>query len=129
MGVDSTDLKSGKGLILHRSLPGHGGPINRFGWSPDGTKIATPSHDHTIVIWDVETGPTMHVCRTADEPVWSVAWAPDGKSVATGHDNGAVTIWDASSGQCVKTVRSQQQAIFGLAWSPDSTLLVSSSRD
>jgi WD40 repeat protein len=45
-----------RGVKLVRTLRGHTGTIGRIAWSPDGRTLASPSHDKTIRIWDVETG-------------------------------------------------------------------------
>src|ERR1700733_7470393 len=37
-------------------LDGHSGPVTSVAFSPDNKLIATGSHDHAIIVWDVETG-------------------------------------------------------------------------
>ena len=38
------------------NLEGHTASVRSANFSPDGTNIASGSHDKTIKIWDIETG-------------------------------------------------------------------------
>ncbi len=38
------------------AFTGHTGPVSGGGWSPDGTRLLTTSHDNTARIWDAATG-------------------------------------------------------------------------
>jgi WD40 repeat protein len=60
---------------------GMSGRVGRFGWSPDGGRIATPSRDGRVVIWDAVSGKPL-VERDIGRPLTAVAWSPDGRSVA-----------------------------------------------
>ncbi len=55
----------------------HDNSVWSLDWSPDGSKLATGSIDHTIKIWDV---PKQSVVRNIDVKgnVRDVAWHPDG---------------------------------------------------
>src|SRR6185503_2740474 len=49
------------GLTLQRILPKHTEAIFRLAWSPDGQRLASPSKDGRVRIWDVESGECVAV--------------------------------------------------------------------
>jgi streptogramin lyase len=67
-------------------------------FSPDGTTVATASHDATARLWDPATG----TCRTTltghTDRVWGVAFSPDGTTVATTSDDATARLWDTATG-------------------------------
>jgi len=67
-------------------LRGHAKRIQKFAWSPDGSRLATPSEDGTVVIWDSKTG-TPKAERAFGQPALAVAWSPDGDSLAVTIDD------------------------------------------
>jgi hypothetical protein len=63
---------------IHELTPLLGG----FGFSPDGTRIATASDDNTARVWDSASG--HELARLAHEArVYGVAFSPDGTPIAT----------------------------------------------
>jgi small GTP-binding protein len=82
-----------KGWNRLRGLRGHEQPIGRFAWSPDGAKIATPSGDGRVVIWDAATGKPL-VERDIGRPVTAVAWSPDGRAIAVTVEDSLPTEYD-----------------------------------
>jgi hypothetical protein len=70
-------LLKGTTLLTYR---GHKEWVRAVAWSPDGTKIASGSHDKTIHIWDTQTGNLLHVYQGHSWMVTGVAWSPDGSS-------------------------------------------------
>src|SRR2546423_1585538 len=71
-------------------LQGHTKIINRIAWSPDGRKIASPSTDQQIRIWDADTGEMLHICKGYEESVLCVAWSPNGQILASGYNDGTI---------------------------------------
>jgi cytochrome c len=76
---------------------GHRAPIVSLAASPDGTKLASASWDHTVRIWSLNDG-TQQVLEGHTQNVNGVAFTPDGKSlVSVGYDL-QLRIWPCAGG-------------------------------
>jgi WD40 repeat protein len=64
-------------------------------YSPDGKCLASGSKDHTVKVWDAQTGEEL-LSLPVSAPARSVAFSPDGHRLAAGTVGGTVTIWDAT---------------------------------
>jgi WD40 repeat protein/tRNA A-37 threonylcarbamoyl transferase component Bud32 len=79
-----------------RRLYGHSNNVDHPAFSPDGQRIASPSHDRTIKLWDVSTGQEVLTLRGHTAAVFAVAFSPDGRRLASASLDGTVRIWDAT---------------------------------
>jgi len=117
------------GFKLRCVLRGHEGWIGRIGWSPEGRRIASPSEDGTIRIWDAKTGEEIRVLTGHEGPVWSVAWSADGGRIASGGADKTVRLWDAGSGKLLATLEGHERTVYSVSWSAEGRRLVSGSKD
>ena len=46
-------------LVLH----GHSAPVVACDWMCDGRQLVTGSWDHTALLWDCDTGQTIHTLK------------------------------------------------------------------
>ena len=111
----------------------HGRNVRTVAFSPDGTRVATASHDlstgltdsqlSSIQIWDAATGGRL------GPPIWRYRWvsalafSPDGRVLAAGDYGRAVGFWDATTGRPVGAPLVQRGIVFSLAYSPDGKTL------
>lgn len=65
-----------------------------FAFSPDGTKIATASPDHNILICDVNTGTCLHTFTGHTDIINTMDW--HGDKIISGSEAGEVVLWDLS---------------------------------
>ncbi len=91
------NVKSGK---CYSTLSGHSDAVCGVCFSPDGSKLASCSHDTTLKIWNVitskstlkkiwrtMTGNTCQSTLTLDSMARSVAFSPDGSKIAAAYSN------------------------------------------
>ncbi|MGI5214916.1 NB-ARC domain-containing protein [Plantactinospora sp. CA-290183] len=114
---------------LRRTLTGHTSSIKALAVSPDGTWLATASHDRTVRIWDPATGTCRHTLTGHTEWVTAVAVSPDGTWLATASHDDTVRIWDPATGTCQHTLPGHTSSMTAVAVSPDGTWLATTSHD
>src|SRR5262249_3377761 len=68
-------------------LAGHKAPVVALSVSPDGTRLASASWDHTARLWPLAAGATRRVTEGPPQNVNGVALAPDSRAlVPVGYD-------------------------------------------
>ena len=63
-------------------------------FSPDGTKVASGSHDKTVKLWDVESGEEIRSLERHSDYVTSVSFSPEGYKLASGSHDKTIKIWE-----------------------------------
>ncbi|ELU45068.1 WD40 domain-containing protein [Rhizoctonia solani AG-1 IA] len=100
----------------------------------DGMRFVSGSHDHSVRIWDGQTGKPLVVCgehdRAHDDWVRSVSTSLGGLYVASGSDDGNVRVWDGQTGQLVLgPLRGHTRYVRCVQFSPDGLHVASCSSD
>ena len=100
-------------------------------FSPDGTRIASGSADHTVRQWDAQTGqPVGEPLVGHRDRVFGVAFSPDGSRIASGGVDRTVRLWDAQSGRPVgEPLVGHKEIVYGVAFSSDGSRIASGSDD
>jgi cytochrome c len=73
-------------------LQGHKAPVVGLAVSPDGSKLASASWDHTARLWGLDGG-APRVLEGHTQNVNGVAFTPDGNAVVTAGYDATVRIW------------------------------------
>src|SRR6266566_2762588 len=107
---------------------GHSDFVSAVAWSPNGRYIASGSWDHTVQVWNVDTG-VLSFTYSYDEIVNTLAWSPDGRYIAVGGSNRWIDVLNAKKGNLVLTYYGHDNVVNTLAWSPDSRYIASGDRD
>ena len=110
------------------TLAGHDGAVAALAFDPIAPRLASAGHDHTVRIWNVETGTPLRVLRGHTNVIYSLAYSPDGRKLATASWDGTARIWDTQSGLELLSFRGHVNPVQRVAFSPDGTRVASLSR-
>ncbi|MBI4512127.1 MAG: serine/threonine protein kinase [Deltaproteobacteria bacterium] len=83
--------------VSRHVMRGHEGTVTYLAMSPDGTKVASASHDYDVRIWDVATGECVGIFPQG-AALNFLTFAPDGNTVAAGGENGGVRLFSSKTG-------------------------------
>ncbi|MFW9261927.1 NB-ARC domain-containing protein [Nostoc sp. CALU 546] len=81
--------------------------IRSVAFSPDGKIIGCACVNHTIEIWDIDTGKRLIILQGHSNWVRSVAFSSDG-TLYSGSQDGAIKQWNVKTGECIKTLMSKR---------------------
>ncbi|PSO77343.1 MAG: hypothetical protein BRC40_02010, partial [Cyanobacteria bacterium QH_8_48_120] len=82
-----------KDITLDRTIKGHSGWVNSVAMSSDGQTIVSGSDDHTIKVWNLDTGELLHTLEGHSDSVNSVAISPNGRTIVSGSKDETVKVW------------------------------------
>jgi WD40 repeat protein len=115
--------RQAEGTLL--TLRGHTLGATAVAYSPDGSRLASGSHDWTIKLWDARSGALIATLRGHTASVWSVAYSPDGTRLASASMDKTIKLWDCGSGALLATLRGHTGAVRSVVYSPDGRRLAS----
>jgi WD40 repeat protein len=79
------------------TLTGHKGWAMACAYSPDGKTIVTGSSDHTLKLWDSETGAELLTLFGHQHNVNCCAYSPCGRYIVSASNDGTIKVWEAGS--------------------------------
>jgi WD40 repeat protein len=112
-----------------QTLIGHTKEVNSIALSPQAYVLVSGSWDHTIKVWNLNTGAVIHNLRGHFGHVSSVAISPDGYILVSGSWDRTIKVWNLGSGKLIHTLKGHNNYVNSVAISPDAQTLVSSSWD
>jgi len=107
-----------------RVFRGHHDPVWTVAYHPDGATVASGSVDHTIRIWELETGRMLRILRGHTDSVRCLTFSPDGQILASGSSDRTIRIWNPKTGEFVRMLFGRyDHAVYSISFSPDSLML------
>jgi WD40 repeat protein len=107
-------------------------PVDSVAVSPhDGSRILTGSEDHTVRVWDTNSGSLvgqMNVGVGGNGPV-SIACSPDGQWIVTGNGDKVVQVWNAKSLRPAGNALQHSSSVYSVAFSRDGRWIGTGSLD
>lgn len=128
-------------------LKGHNWSVNYVSYNSDGTRIISGSGDHTLRIWDANTGRELKyggLEKKNGQSEWisSASLSPDDRYLASFSKDSIIHIWDLNNvnelddTELIDYCVTETQCLVGhtgeinsVKYSPDGTKIVSTSRD
>jgi WD40 repeat protein len=121
------------GELLNEQLSVHTRYLSDIAFSPDDKSIATTSDDHTMNIWDKESGIVKKNIR-CDFSSIAFQWFQDNKRIAYGGASGDlnignINIIDIETENLLQTIKGQKRRIWDLKLTSKNDKLISCSDD
>jgi WD40 repeat protein len=97
--------------------------------TPDGSKIISGSHDHSIKIWDNNSEDVAHELFGHTDWVEAVAVSRNGQYLISGSFDQRLIVWDMESGTLLHTLEGHSGPVVALAVTPCGKKVASTSWD
>ena len=97
--------------------------------TPEGRRAVSASGDHTLRVWDLESGQTLRTLQGHTGEVYAVAMTRDGRRAVSASDDHTLRVWDLESGQTLRILEGHTDRVSAVAVTPDGRCAVSASDD
>ena len=84
--------------------------------------VATAGQDHTIRLWETQTGKSIKVCKKDSDDVNSLALSPNHMLYVSGSSDKTVKIFNAATFECIKSVKCDGE-VLSVCFADDNTIL------
>ncbi len=109
-------------------LKGHTKAVYSLAFSPDGSRLASVSHDRTVRIWDVASQTGLYMLEGHTDLVVTVAWSAANR-IASGSYDGTIRLWNPDTGEALGLLGTHEGWVDEVVFSPDGSLLASVGHD
>ncbi len=121
--------KTPKSIWQHRVLKGHTGNVTCLALSPKEDIVVSGSKDHTLKIWEIQTGNCLLTLKGHRGPVASVDISPNGRFVLSGSQDKTLRLWELETGRCIHCMEGHDLWVEHVLFTPDGRRVISGSRD
>ncbi len=115
-------------LVMTRVFSAHDGLITSIALHPDGDRLLTASHDHTLQMWDVESGTNTVTFVGHGDGVNSVAFLPGTPRFVSGSEDQTARIWLSGTEAVMTLEQDADDWVTAVAFSMDGSRLAVASR-
>ncbi|KIK41072.1 hypothetical protein CY34DRAFT_806482 [Suillus luteus UH-Slu-Lm8-n1] len=113
-----------------RAFEDHQGSVNAVAVFPYRRRMITGSSNHTLRLWDLETGVVLKKMEGHRSVVWALAVSRDGQMIASSAENGEFIAWHGETGESLtQPIQAHSNLINSVDFSPDGTVLATGSFD
>ncbi|HIC19492.1 TPA: WD40 repeat domain-containing protein [Candidatus Poribacteria bacterium] len=103
-------IESDRGIrgILNRIYYGHNGPVYAVdcGVFNGQVIIVSGSADHSVIVWDFQSGNKLFEFNQPDDEVYAVNLSIEGRFLVSGGRDGIIRIWDLTDGKMIANFQS-----------------------
>jgi WD40 repeat protein len=110
-------------------MTGHTKSVNCVAVTPDGRFVVSASDDHTLKVWDLQSGKEKISLTGHTNIVNGVAVTPDARLAVSASSDNTLKVWDLSSGKEKISLNGHTDWVNGVVVTPDARFAVSASRD
>lgn len=111
------------------NLIGHSDYVTGCAYSPDGKRIISASCDHTLKMWDANTGEELATIAGHTGEVWACAYSPDGSHILSAAGDATIRLWSSETGNEKLIIKGHTSCVRTCAFSPDGRTILSGSDD
>ncbi|ETO02095.1 WD repeat-containing protein [Reticulomyxa filosa] len=122
-------IKYVRGFKLLLILQAHEDTVSSVEFSADGRNIVSASYDHTIRIWDAESGKQLQIFRGHTDRVFAARFSLDGRNIVSCSNDGTIRLWNLNAENKVLQPKSDSNKILSVNFSPDGKYVMSGSKD
>jgi WD40 repeat protein len=117
--------------LLGKVRPGMVGPsrVHAIAFAPGGRQLASDAPDHSIFLWDAETGKREAILPAHPGGISALAYHPQGRLLASAGYAHRINLYDLKSQQIMAVLEGHTGPVDAVAFSPDGRTLASASWD
>ncbi|MBD1849748.1 hypothetical protein H6F87_07000 [Cyanobacteria bacterium FACHB-502] len=82
-------------------------------FSPNGSLLTGSCGDHTIRLWNSQTGQPIHILHAYNDWIRALNFSADGKMLASGGQDLIVNPWNVHTGACLRTWQDFKSWVWG----------------
>jgi WD40 repeat protein len=124
----TTSLDPSGGQRFQLIIAAHEKRINGVAVTPDGKQAISASSDHTLKVWDLQSGEMLHTLTGHESDVLDVTVAPDGRRAVSVSGDKTLIVWDFCTGKQSRRIKSPA-AEWAVIVSADGARAVSGAQD
>jgi WD40 repeat protein len=103
--------------------------IRAYAFDPGGKDVLCAADDHTVRLWNVETGQCLRVFEGHTNKVTSVAWSSSRHTFLSGSFDKTLRLWDLETARCLQVFEGHAGNIWSLDLNTEHKRVLSGSED
>jgi serine/threonine protein kinase len=112
-----------------RQFAGHDGAVWSVAFAPDQLHALSGGDDHTVRLWDLQSGREVRSFAGHQGAVNCVGFTPNGAMALSASDDGTVRVWEAASGKELRRFEGHESTAQAALAFPDNRRVASAGGD